>query len=58
MVMVWDTATLALVTSWKASDNGVYRAKFTPDGKSIVTCTGNWQSRAISELRRVGRDDG
>ena len=50
-VKVWDAATLGLVVSWKAADQGVYRAKFTPDGKNIVTCTGNWQARARSELR-------
>jgi WD40 repeat protein len=51
MVMVWDAATLNLIVSWKASANGVYRAKFTPDGKNVVTCTGNWQARVPSELR-------
>ena len=37
IVKVFDAATLDLIVSFKASSNGVYRAKFTPDGTSIVT---------------------
>lgn len=51
VVKVWDAASLNLIVSFKASANGVYRAKFTPDGRDIVTVTGNWQARAKGEIR-------
>ena len=50
-VRIWDSAAIAELSSWKASDQGVYRAKFTPDGKWIVTCSGNWQAKARGEIR-------
>jgi WD40 repeat protein len=49
-VKVWDAATLELIVSFKASTNGIYRAKFTPDGTKIVTVSGNWQARTKSEM--------
>jgi WD40 repeat protein len=51
VVKVWDAATLNLVTSIKASARAVYRAKFTPDGRELVTVSGNWQARAKGEIR-------
>jgi WD40 repeat protein/beta-lactamase regulating signal transducer with metallopeptidase domain len=50
-VHVWDTTTLEPVVTFRASNQGVYRAKFTPDGKSIVTVSGNWQQRTKGEIR-------
>jgi WD40 repeat protein len=49
-VKVWDAATLEQIVSFKASTNGIYRAKFTPDGTKIVTVSGNWQARVKSEM--------
>jgi WD40 repeat protein len=39
------------VASFKASEFPVYRAKFTPDGKSVVTVGGNWQQKSRGEIR-------
>jgi WD40 repeat protein len=50
-VKVWDAKTLAPKASFKASGQGVYRAKFTPDGTAIVTVSGNWQARTRGEIR-------
>jgi WD40 repeat protein len=57
-VRVWDAATLKMKHEFKASGQGVYRAKFTPDGRSIVTVTGNWQQRARGEIRVWDADTG
>jgi WD40 repeat protein len=51
VVKVWDAATLDLIVSFQASADGVYRAKFTPDGRDIVTVSGNWQARVKGEIR-------
>ncbi len=50
-VKVWDTATLAVKVSFQASELEIYRAKFTPDGKAIVTCAGQWQNQKQGEIR-------
>jgi WD40 repeat protein/beta-lactamase regulating signal transducer with metallopeptidase domain len=50
-VRVWDAATLRMRREFRASGQSVYRAKFTPDGRSIVTCSGNWQQRTRGEIR-------
>ncbi|OWK41764.1 hypothetical protein [Fimbriiglobus ruber] len=50
-VMVWDASTLELKTSFKASANAIYRAKFLPDGSGLVTASGNWKAKAAGELR-------
>jgi WD40 repeat protein/beta-lactamase regulating signal transducer with metallopeptidase domain len=57
-VRVWESATLKMKHEFKASEQGVYRAKFTPDGKSIVTVTGNWQQRTRGEIRVWDADSG
>ncbi len=51
VVKVWDAASLRLLTSFKASGNAVYRAKFTPDGRGLVTVGGNWKAQAKGEVR-------
>ena len=51
VVKVWDSTSFDLIVSFKASENGVYRAKFTPDGRDLITVTGNWQGRAKGEIR-------
>jgi WD40 repeat protein len=50
-VKVWNAATLDLIVSFKASANGIYRAKFTPDGTALVAVGGNWQAKAPGEMR-------
>jgi WD40 repeat protein len=51
VVKVWDAATLDLIVSFQASENPVYRAKFTPDGRDLITVTGNEKARAKGEIR-------
>lgn len=51
VVKVWDAASLSLIVSFEASKSAVYRAKFTPDGRDLVTATGNWKANAKGEIR-------
>jgi WD40 repeat protein len=61
-VIVWDAETLERIVSFKASDHGIYRAKFTPDGTKIVTVGGDWKAQTKSEMRvwdsKSGKDLG
>jgi WD40 repeat protein len=53
-VIVWDAEKTAPLKEWQASNNLiVYRAKFTPDGKSVVTCAGDWKEPKIPGDMRV-----
>lgn len=51
VVKVWDTASLSLIVSIRASESPVYRAKFTPDGRELVTASGNWKVNAKGQIR-------
>lgn len=51
VVKVWDAASLELIVSIQASKSAVYRAKFTPDGRELVTASGDWKAKAKGEVR-------
>jgi WD40 repeat protein len=58
-VIVWDAATLEPLREWQATKElAVYRARFTPDGKSVVTAAGKWNNRGQGELRVWDPDTG
>jgi WD40 repeat protein len=50
-VTVWDAATLKPVVSFRAADHAVSRAKFTPDGRSVVTGSNGEPRPTPGELR-------
>jgi WD40 repeat protein len=53
-VIVWDAEKVVPLKEWQASSTLiVYRAKFTPDGKSVVTSAGNWKDPKIPGEMRV-----
>jgi WD40 repeat protein len=51
VVKVWDAANLELIVSFRASDNAIYRARFTPDGTALVTVSGKHTAGAVGEMR-------
>lgn len=51
LVKVWDADTLAEVASFQAAKVRVNRARFTPDGSTIVTCAGRWEMAAPGEIK-------
>ena len=52
-IIVWDADLLAPLKEWQASTKLiVYRARFTPDGKAVVTAAGLWKDPKVpGELR-------
>jgi WD40 repeat protein len=51
-VAVWDAFTLTKQNDWTVSKMSVYRARFTPNGKYVVTAAGDWRTRTSpGELR-------
>ena len=62
VVKVWDADTLEVLVSFQASAVRVNRAKFTPDGASVVTCAGRWEKAAPGEIRvwdaKTGKETG
>jgi WD40 repeat protein len=51
-VIVWDAEKTVPLKEWRASRLIVFRAKFTPDGKSVVTAAGNWKDpKTPGEIR-------
>jgi WD40 repeat protein len=52
-VIVWDAEKTIPLKEWQASDKFIaFRAKFTPDGKSVVTAAGLWkEAKTPGEMR-------
>jgi WD40 repeat protein len=52
-VIVWDAEKFVPLKEWQATSTLIlFRAKFTPDGKAVVTAAGNWKDPKIpGELR-------
>src|SRR5262249_47686678 len=51
LVKLWDVATGKEKKSWQAHELGVYCMAFSPDGKTLATCCGDWKKGVPGEVK-------
>lgn len=56
LLFVWNTESGELISKMNAHALSVYDVSFSPDGKTIVTCSGNWTEAKPGDIKLWSAD--